>query len=113
MEVLVTSKLLALTSTACCALCCAFEHYPELKKYFAKFIPPELMDVFKEILGIPGRMILIPNTDASGIYGELASKELEGLRDISSETQLSCGHIVGEHREALELVTGVMKLSNN
>jgi len=106
-------NLVPLTFTACCALHCAFEHYPKLAKDLAKFVPPEIIAVFRDILENTGRLIFIPNTDAAVIYGTLASKELEGLHNVDSETELSCGHIVGEHKEALKSVVKSMETSNN
>jgi len=107
---MVTEKdFMALTSIACCALYCAYEHYPEVAKSLAQFVPPQMIEVFRDILENTGRLVFIPNTDAAEIYGTLASKELEGMSNIAPKTQLSCGHIVGEHKKALEPIAKMMK----
>jgi len=108
---MVTEKdFMALTSTACCALYCACEHYPEVAKSLAQFVPPQMIEVFRDILKNTGRLVFIPNTDAAQIYGALALKELEGLQNVALETQLACGHIVGEHKKALEPIAKMMKV---
>jgi hypothetical protein len=110
----VTEKdLVELTSIACCALYCAYEHYPEVAKNLAQFVSPKTVELFRDILKNTGRLVFIHNTDAAEIYGTLAIKELEGLKNVEPKTQLSCGHIISQHKKALEPIAKMMKIDTN
>lgn len=104
----------------CCALERGFEQNLEVAKELAEIVGQDKVKLFKEILfnslnpGSSPEIKFVPSEDMKTVYSQIAKRELERIdaEDEDSE-DLSCGHSVEEHKEALETVVKKMEPNIN
>lgn len=95
----------------CCALKRGFEQNSNLVKRLADIIDDdEKMKLFEEILDDTDEMKFVPSEEMKTVYVQIAKKELERIKtEGEDDNDLSCGHSVFEHQEALKSVVEKMK----
>lgn len=70
--------------------------------------------IFADILPNTDEMKFVPSDDMKTAYGQIAKRELERIDATDEDDEdLSCGHSVDEHKEALRLVLEKMEPSIN
>ena len=100
---------------ACCALDRGFEKNPEVAKQLAKIVGEEKAKLFKDILfntlkpSSRPEMKFVPSEEMQIVYSQIAKKELKRIDDEEeNDGDLSCGHSVEEHKDALMSVVEKM-----
>jgi len=95
-----------------CALGRAFKKNPEVARNLAEVVGEENMKIFTEILTNTNEMEI--KLDSSGelkiAYSQIAKRELERIdAEDEDDEDLSCGHSVEEHKQALASVVEKME----
>ena len=94
-----------------CALGRAFKKNPEVVRDLAGVVGEENMKIFTDILINTNEMEIKydPSEELKTLYGQIAKRELERIEaEDEDDEDLTCGHTVDEHREALETVVEKM-----
>lgn|SRR3989344_1746114 len=86
----------------CCALKRGFEENSVLVEQLAKLVGEKNIKIFSDILSGTDEMKFVPSDDMKTAYSQVAKRELERI-DATDEDDddLSCGHSIDEHKEAL------------
>jgi len=99
-----------------CALGRAFKKNPEVAKNLASVVGEENMKIFTDILTNTNEMEIKydPSEELRTVYSQIAKRELERIEaEDEDDEDLSCGHSVDEHKEALALVIEKMQPTVN
>jgi len=98
-----------------CALERGFEKNPEVAKQLAEIVGQKAKiykDILSNILDPEHRAPIkfVPNEGQKTLYGQIAKRELERIdAEDEDDEDLSCGHSVEEHKQALESVIEKMQ----
>lgn len=100
----------------CCALERGFEQNPEVVKQLEGIVGEKKAKLFKDILFNSlspkdrPEMKFVPSEEMKTIYSQIAKRELERIdAEDEDDEDLSCGHSVDEHKEALMSVVEKME----
>lgn len=104
-----------------CALERGFEQNPEVAKELEGIVGERLAKLFKDILfnalDLKNRApmtFILEKEEAKIVYGQIAKRELERIdAEDEDDNDLTCGHSVDEHREALRVVVEKMEPTVN
>ena len=104
-----------------CALDRAFQQNPGVAKELEGIVGEDTVRIFKDILANTldpahrAEITFIPDKEeVRTIYGQIAKRELERIEaEDEDDEDLTCGHTVDEHREALETLVGKMNPTVN
>ena len=89
----------------CCALGRGFEQNPGVVQQLKELMGPVEVNNFIEILPNTDEMKSVPSEEMKTVYGQIAKRELERIEaEDEDDEDLTCGHTVDEHREALKAV---------
>jgi len=98
----------------CCALERGFEKNPGVVDELKKTVGVKEMGIFIDILPNTDEIKFVPSEDMKLVYGQIAKRELERIEaEDEDDEDLTCGHTVNEHREALETVVEKMQPTVN
>lgn len=98
----------------CCALKRGFEENSVLVEQLARIVGEKNIKIFSDILSNTDEMKFVPSDDMKTAYGQIAKRELERIDATDEDDEdLSCGHSVDEHKEALGSVMEKMEPSLN
>ncbi len=92
----------------CCALERGFKHNPAVVKELEKIVGEPKIKIFIKILPNTDEMKFVPSEEMQTVYSQIAKRELERI-EAEDDEDLSCGHSVDEHREALMSVIKKMQ----
>ena len=93
----------------CCALQRGFEQNPGVVQQLKELMGPVEVNKFVEILPNIDETNVVPSEEMKTVYGQIAKRELERIEaEDEDDEDLTCGHTVDEHREALETVVEKM-----
>ncbi len=98
----------------CCALERGFEQNPKVAKELADILGEEKIKTLVRILPNTNKMKFVPTEEMKTAYSQIATRELERIdAEDEDDEDLSCGHSVEEHRQALKSVVEIMKQTVN
>ena len=94
----------------CCALERGFEQNPSTVQQLKETMGPVKINNFVEILPNTDEMKFVPSEEMKTVYGQIAKRELERIAtEDEDDEDLTCGHSVEEHQDALREVVEKME----
>lgn len=107
--------------TTCCALERGFEQNPEVVKQLEGLVGEDKVKLFKDILFDAldpehrSPIKFVPAQEGvRTVYSQIAKRELERIEaEDEDDEDISCGHSVDEHQEALRMVLEKMEPAVN
>ncbi|MEX2090861.1 MAG: hypothetical protein WD989_01860 [Candidatus Paceibacterota bacterium] len=94
----------------CCALERGFEHNPGVVQELKKALGSQEVNMMVDILPNTEEMKFVPSENMKTVYGQIAKRELERIQaEDEDDEDLSCGHSVEDHIQALERVMEKME----
>ena len=93
----------------CCALGRAFRQNPGVAKELEAIVGEENMRNFTDVLPHADELTFDQSEESKTVYGQIAKRELERIdKEDEDDEDLTCGHTVDEHQEALREVVEKM-----
>lgn len=101
-----TSEVFEFDEEARCALERGFEQNPAVVKELTKIVKEKEMDfLIKALSKMNEYEGLIVYDHMRMVYGQIAKRELERIKaEDEADNDITCGHTVDEHQEALRAV---------
>ena len=97
-----------------CALERAFNLNPEAVEQLKEVVGEKNIKTFSGILPSTEEMKFVPSEEMRTVYGQIAKTELKRMEEQEENNEdLSCGHSVEQHRQALVVVVEKMKPTLN
>lgn len=93
----------------CCALGRAFKQNPGVAKELEAIVGEENMSNLTDILPHADEVTFNQSEESKMVYSQIAKRELERIdAEDEDDEDLTCGHTVEEHKEALREVVDKM-----
>ena len=94
----------------CCALERAFKQNPGVAKELEAIVGEENMRNLTDVLPHADEVTFDQSEESQTVYGQIAKRELERIdAEDEDDENLTCGHSVEEHQEALREVVEKME----